>query len=99
MNFNTCIELSDDSAQNVSGGYYFGKSSTTNVTENLNIKKYFESKTNIYGNFAGAEADATAYGPNTSTQAISYTTVTKGVSSASNATSVSGTNGSYWHRG
>jgi hypothetical protein len=99
MNFNTCIELSDDSAQNVSGGYYFGPNSSTTVTENLTIKKYFESKTNIYGNFAGAEADAYASGPNTSTQAVSYTNVIKGVSSASNATSVSGTNGSYWHRG
>lgn len=101
MNSNFGIELSDDSAQNVSGGYYFGSSSTTtvtaNITENLNINKYFQSKTNIYGNFAGAEAGATASGPNTATQAISSTNVVQGYGSASNATSISGTNGSYWH--
>ncbi|WP_295622080.1 hypothetical protein [Chamaesiphon sp. GL140_3_metabinner_50] len=100
MNTNFGIELSDESAQSVSGGYYFGSSSNTNVNaniyENLNIKKYFESKTNVYGNFAGAEAEATASGPNTATQGISYTNVVKGYGSTSNATSLSATNGYRW---
>jgi hypothetical protein len=100
MNSNFGIELSDDSAQNVSGGYYFGSSSNTyvnaNIYENLNIKKYFESKTNVYGNLAGAEAEATASGPNTATQGITYTNVRQGYGSTSVATSLSATNGSYW---
>jgi hypothetical protein len=101
MNTNFCIELSDDSAQNVSGGYYFGASSYTNVYaniyENLSINKNFNSRTNIFGNFAGGEAAATAVGPNTSTQAISSTNVVQGYGSASNATSISGTNGYYYY--
>jgi hypothetical protein len=84
---------------NVEGGYYFGSSSNTtvyaNITENLNIKKYFESRTNIFGNFAGAEAAATAVGPNTATQAISSTNTIVGYGSSSNATSISGSQGAY----
>ncbi len=88
---------------NIVGGYYFGSSSNTNVnaniTENLNINKNFNSTTVIKGNFAGAEAGAFATGKNTSTQAISATDVVQGVSSASQATSISGTSGftrRYW---
>jgi hypothetical protein len=99
MNPNFGIEVTDDSAENVSGGYYFGASSTTlvkaNITENLTIDKKFTSKTMIRGNFAGAEAGATAFGANTATQAISSTTVVQGYGSTSNATSISGTNGNY----
>lgn len=74
----------------VEGGYYFGPSSNTTVTENLNIRKYFESKTNIRGNFAGAEAGADALGKNSSTQAVTYTSTIQGFGSTSTATSVSG---------
>jgi hypothetical protein len=99
MNPNFGIEVTDDSAENVSGGYYFGSSSTTivkaNITENLDINKKFKSITFIRGNFAGAEAGATAVGANTATQAISSTTVIQGYGSTSNATSISGTNGNY----
>ena len=108
MNTNFCAELSDDAAENVSGGYYFGSSSTTfvnaNITENLTINKLFQSRTNVFGNLAGAEAAATAFGSNTATQAISSTGVVQGGffqqgASASNATSLSATNGSFFFFG
>ena len=88
MNTNFCIELSDDAAQNVSGGYYFGDPSTTNITENLNINKTLTSRVFVYGHFAGAEADAVAFGYGSATQAIS-STATGPVSSESKATSIS----------
>ncbi len=100
MNTNFWIELSDDAAQDISGGYYFGPSSTTfvsaNITENLNINKFFRSVTNVFGNFAGGEATATAIGANTATQAISNTAVVQQLGSTSNATSLSATNGFFF---
>ena len=100
MNTNFCIELSDDAAQDVSGGYYFGASSTTNVTanisENFTINKTFLSRTAVVGNLAGAEAAATSIGLNTATQAISSTTVVQGFGSSANATSISASNGSFF---
>jgi hypothetical protein len=95
MNTNFGIELSDESAQNVGGGYYFGESSNTNVYENLSINKKLYSDTYIKGNFAGAEAKAIAGGPNSATQAVSFT-YTGAYGSESNATSVSGTSGFYY---
>jgi hypothetical protein len=91
MNTNFCIELSDDSAQNVSGGYYFGDPVNTNIRENLYITKFLASDVRVYGHFAGAEAGAQAYGYGSSTQAISDT-YTSYFGSASNATSVSASN-------
>ncbi|MEG4216374.1 hypothetical protein QUA27_13355 [Microcoleus sp. Pol14C6] len=85
---------------NVEGGYYFGESSTTyvnaNISEYLTINKVFNSKTNIKGNFAGAEASAGALGANSATQAISSTNTVQGVGSQSNATSLSGSNGYFF---
>ncbi|MBD1847346.1 hypothetical protein H6F89_28855 [Cyanobacteria bacterium FACHB-63] len=83
----------------VEGGYFFGPNSTTvvnaNINEKLNIRKDFFGKTIVIGNFAGAEASALSSGPNTSTQAISYTNVAQGKGSASYATSVSAASPSY----
>lgn len=70
MTNNLWIELSDDSAQNVSGGYYFGDSSYTKIREELDINKNFKSKVEIKGGFAGAEADATYEGPQGAAQAV-----------------------------
>ncbi|MBW4421291.1 MAG: hypothetical protein KME13_19020 [Myxacorys californica WJT36-NPBG1] len=81
----------------VLGGYNFGGNHSSNIYENLYINKYLKSKVDVYGNFAGAEADAVAEGYNTSTQAISSTYTKQGVASASNATSVSASAGSYFH--
>lgn len=73
----------------VLGGYYFGKSSNTYVNEYLNLNKYVNSRVNLYGNFAGAEAEAGAIGYNSSTQAVSYTNTVQGFGSVSGATSIS----------
>ena len=108
MNTNFCIELSYDAAQDVSGGFYFGPSSTTVVTANISqifsINKSFLAQTAVVGNLAGAEATATSIGLNTATQAISSTAVVQGGffqrgGSASNATSLSATNGSFFFFG
>jgi hypothetical protein len=80
---------------NVEGGYYFGESGSTNISETLTINKFFKSKVEIKGNFAGSEAEAYASGPNTSSQSITFTDVVKGRGSASKATSISGTSGNY----
>ena len=96
MNPNFCIELSDDSAQNVSGGYNFGDSSYTSIYEKLDISKNLYSNTNVYGHFAGAEAEALAKGYGTSTQALSKT-YTDPLTSASSATSVSATGYYYYN--
>jgi hypothetical protein len=96
MNTNFCIELSDESAQNVSGGYYFGESSNTVIKENLDIKKNFYSNVYVKGQFAGAEADAVAGGANSATQAITAT-YTGIYGSQSKATSVSATSGYNWN--
>lgn len=77
----------------VVGGYYFGPSSLTVNLQYLGIGVGLTSVTKISGNFAGAEADATAMGSNTFTEAITSTTVVQGVGSISNATSAAGTNG------
>ncbi|MFQ3616118.1 MAG: hypothetical protein SNJ57_14410 [Cyanobacteriota bacterium] len=86
----------------VNGGYYFGPSSTTHVNavikETLDIKKNLVSTVLVKGNFAGAEADAVAYGKNTSTQAISATFVDQGKASMSTATSVSATSGFFYKK-
>ena len=99
MNTNFCIELSDDAAQDVSGGFYFGPSSNTfvtaNISENFAISKFFRSDTRVVGNLAGAEATATSLGFNTATQAISSTAVVQGSGSTVNATSISASNGSF----
>jgi hypothetical protein len=91
---NTTIRtLSADEIELVAGGYNFGPSSTTNVSEYLNIQKSLTSVVATFGNFAGAEAGATATGLfGTATQAISATATTA-ISSASSATSVSGSGG------
>ena len=100
MNTNFCIELSYDAAQDVSGGFYFGPSSTTVVTANISqifsINKSFLAQTAVVGNLAGAEATATSIGLNTATQAISSTTVVQGSGSSANATSISASNGSFF---
>jgi hypothetical protein len=60
MNSNFGVELADDLAQNIVGGYNFGESSITNIKENLKIDKVILSQAFVLGKFAGAEGDATA---------------------------------------
>ena len=102
MNTNFCIELSDDAAQDVSGGFYFGQSSFTNVNATIRelfvITKDVLSVTRVFGNLAASEAAASAIGNNTATQTISSSAVVQGSifsrgQSYSDATSISATNG------
>ena len=93
MNTSICT-LSADEISLVAGGYNFGASSNTYVNEYLNINKSLTSVVCVVGNFAGAEAGATALGYGTATQAVSATATTP-ISSASSATSISATGGNY----
>jgi hypothetical protein len=72
MNSNFFVELSDNSAQGVSGG------STTNRTTNitLNVNKKFNSEVKIIGQAADADAYAYAYGKNSLAEV--YTTAETG---------------------
>ena len=90
MNTNFCIELSDDAAQNISGGL------VVSFKENFAIYKYIESKTNISGNVATGVAKADASGSNTVTQTITLTDVYRGYGSSSTSGSVSATSGAYY---
>ena len=84
----------------VEGGYYFGPSSKTfvfaKIYEDLKINKKFNSDVDIDGNFAGAQANADAFGKNSSTQAVSVTLTKEGFGSTSVATSISGSEGASW---
>jgi hypothetical protein len=75
--------------ENVEGGYYFGDPVFTNIYENLFINKNLYSQVYVKDNFAGAEGSAKAFGPNTSTQAITATNAIYRFGSASDSTSVS----------
>lgn len=99
MSTNLFVELSDDLAQNVGGGYYFGDPVNTNIRENLEIFKYLQSDVFVRGQFAGAEAGAVADGPDSATQAITNTITDYRFGSASQATSTSATNGFFFYVG
>jgi hypothetical protein len=75
--------------ENVEGGYYFGDPVDTRIREDLRIDKYFDGQTYVRNAFAGSEATADAFGPNTSTQTITDTLAVYRVRSDSQATSVS----------
>jgi hypothetical protein len=78
MNSTVCIELSDDSAQNVSGGY----TSTRNSNVTLNVKKTFDSNVKAVGQAADADAYAFAYGPNSLAEVYTSAITTKAGSEA-----------------
>jgi hypothetical protein len=75
--------------ENVEGGYDFGDPVNTTIIENLRINKFFDGETFVRNNFAGAEGDAMATGPSTSTQAITSTNAVYRVGSRSTSTTVS----------
>jgi hypothetical protein len=82
MNSNFFVELSDNSAQGISGGSTSNR--TTNIT--LNVNKKFNSDVKITGQAADADAYAYAYGKNSLAEV--YTTAETG-SWGSEATSQS----------
>jgi hypothetical protein len=87
MTTNFWIEISDDSAQNVSGGF-------NSAYGNVYFNEYFNVYKNVYsnvdpkGHLATAESDAKAYGYGTVAQIFTYTETTP-YSSYAQGTSIS----------
>jgi hypothetical protein len=77
MTTNFWIEISDDSAQNVSGGF---NSAFGNVyfNENFYVNKSLYSYANPTGYLATAESDAKAYGYGAAAQIFTNTYTTPG---------------------
>lgn len=78
MNSTVCIEVSDDSAQNVSGGYSF----TRNSIITLKVKKTFDSTVKAVGQAADADAFASAYGTNSLAEVFTSAVTTRNGSEA-----------------
>ncbi len=96
MNSNFFVELSDDSAQNVSGGILITTNTTGGATFNLN-KTFYSTISIGQGNSADAGAGATAYGTRTVAEANTYTISQQGVGSTAGSASVSvSAPGYYW---
>ena len=74
---------------NVEGGYYFGNNVHVRVEKNLKVNNDFNSRVNVRGNFAGAEAEAFAFGKNTSAEGFTFTETVQGHSSVALASSLS----------
>ena len=87
MNTSFWIELSDDAAQNVSGGWSRG-GTTVYFKEQFYVEKYIKSNLNISGNVAVAAATSNAVGYNTVTQTYTGSSVYQGYSSSSTSGSV-----------
>jgi hypothetical protein len=90
MSNNLWIELSDDSAQNVSGGFNsaFGK---VYFDEYFNVDKKLKSDTKVRGYLATAESDAQAYGDGAVAQ-IFTNTITTPYAVSAQGTSISASN-------
>lgn len=96
MNSNLFIELSDDSAQNVSGGLYLGTSTNSSAIFNLN-KQFYSTISIGRGNSADASASASAVGTRTLAEANTGSTTIQGYSSSAGSTSVAvSAPGYYW---
>jgi hypothetical protein len=78
MNSTVCIEVSDDSAQNVSGG--FSSNRNSNIT--LRVNKTFDSTVRAVGQASDADAFASAYGPNSLAEVNTYAITTAAGSEA-----------------
>jgi hypothetical protein len=90
MSNNLWIELSDDSAQNVSGGFNsaFG---TVYFNEYFKVDKELYSDVRVRGYLATAESDAKAYGKGAVAQIFTYTETTP-FGAYSQGTSISASN-------
>jgi hypothetical protein len=90
MTNNLWIELSDDSAQNVSGGFNnaFGQ---VFFVERFDVNKNLNSDTRVRGYLATAESDAQAFGFGAVAQIFTNTYTTPGYA-LSQGTSISASN-------
>jgi hypothetical protein len=78
MNSTVLITLSDDSAQNVSGG----STSTRNRNTTTRVHKTFDSKVDVVGQASDADAYAFATGPNSLAEVYTSATTTSSGSEA-----------------
>jgi hypothetical protein len=90
MTNNLWIELSDDSAQNLSGGF---NSAFGNVVfrERFDVEKKLDSNVRVSGYLATAESDAQAFGRGAVAQIFTNTYTTPGYA-FSQGTSISASN-------
>ena len=88
MTNNLWIELSDDSAQNISGGFDFGTSSLTTVKFGFLSGSLIVAETAIKGNTAIGESDNKAIGHNTFTNGVVINTAIQDVGSSTKVTGV-----------
>jgi hypothetical protein len=75
MTNNLWIELSDDSAQNIGGGFN-SDYATVYFDERFYANKQFYSYADPKGHLATAESDAYASGPGSAAQIFTYTDTT-----------------------
>jgi hypothetical protein len=92
MTNNLWIELSDDSAQNISGGFDFGDSSLTLVEFSLLSGSLIGSRTLIDGNTAIGESDNEARGFGTFTNGVVINRAVQGLGSLTKVTGVAAVN-------
>ena len=92
MTNNLWIELSDNSAQNVSGGFDFGPSSFTSVKFNSFIASLTVSQTRIDGNTAMGESDNVALGRATYTNGVVINKAVQGEGSSTIVTGIAAVN-------
>ncbi len=81
------------------GGFLFdyAKYGHVDVWKNFDIRAHVDVDPHIKGNFADGEAAATAYGPNTYTETLSFADVYEGLMSRSGSSSIAATKGNYYH--
>lgn len=75
----------------------FAKTGYVDVWKNFDIHAKVHVDPYIKGNFADGEAAATAYGPNTYTETLSFADVYEGLMSRSGSSSIAATKGNYFH--
>jgi hypothetical protein len=92
MTNNLWIELSDDSAQNISGGFDFGPSSFTTVQFGSLIGSLVLAGTRIDGNTAMGESDNQALGRATYTNGVVINQAVQGIGSSTKVTGVAAVN-------
>jgi hypothetical protein len=97
MTNNLWIELSDDSAQNISGGFDFGDSSLTLVKFGFLSGSAIISINDIKGNTAIGESDNSAFGTNTFTNGVVINKVVQGFGSSTKVTGVAAAGASPYY--
>lgn len=103
------VDLEMKDMETITAGSYipgfnfdYTKYGYVDVFKNFNINAHVRVNPEIKGNFADAEAAATAFGPNTYSETLTFADVIEGAMSRSGSSSIAATRGSYYggyHRG